>query len=131
MLDRARRGKGVASGPEGTGYRPFSRRKWVEALGIEARESVGITAIPVDSRTNDPSRVDVSARSLVAFGPEEIQSPIGVGSPVEDMLARAIERASAAGRWDVVAQLARELEARRLRSADIADLRVRRERKMP
>jgi hypothetical protein len=33
---------------------------------------------------------------------------------VETALARALERASAAGRWDVVAQLARELEARRL-----------------
>lgn len=33
---------------------------------------------------------------------------------VEAALARALERASAAGRFDVVAQLARELEARRL-----------------
>lgn len=32
---------------------------------------------------------------------------------VEVALARAIERASAAGRWDVVAELARELEERR------------------
>jgi hypothetical protein len=35
-------------------------------------------------------------------------------SGVEAALAVALERASAAGRWDVVAQLARELEARRL-----------------
>jgi hypothetical protein len=33
--------------------------------------------------------------------------------PVEDALARAIEGAVTASRWDVVAQLARELEARR------------------
>jgi hypothetical protein len=33
---------------------------------------------------------------------------------VEAALARAIERATAAGRWDAVAQLAKELEARRL-----------------
>jgi hypothetical protein len=32
---------------------------------------------------------------------------------VESALARAIERATAAGRWDVVAHLAKELEARR------------------
>jgi hypothetical protein len=32
---------------------------------------------------------------------------------VEDLLALALERASAAGEWAVVAQLARELEARR------------------
>ena len=33
---------------------------------------------------------------------------------VEDALARALEGATTAGRWDVVGQLARELEARRL-----------------
>jgi hypothetical protein len=33
---------------------------------------------------------------------------------VEDSLARAITQASVVGRWDIVAQLARELEARRL-----------------
>jgi hypothetical protein len=33
---------------------------------------------------------------------------------VEDALAGAIERAAKAGRWDVVTQLARELEARRI-----------------
>jgi hypothetical protein len=32
----------------------------------------------------------------------------------EDALARALALAAEAGRWDVVAQLARELEARRL-----------------
>jgi hypothetical protein len=34
--------------------------------------------------------------------------------PVEDALARALSEASAAGRFDVVAQVAKELEARRL-----------------
>ena len=33
---------------------------------------------------------------------------------VENALAKGIEAATAAGRWDVVVQLARELEARRL-----------------
>ena len=33
---------------------------------------------------------------------------------VEEALAKALERATAAGRWEVVSQLARELEARRL-----------------
>jgi hypothetical protein len=33
---------------------------------------------------------------------------------VQDALARALEGATAAGKWDVVSQLARELEARRL-----------------
>jgi hypothetical protein len=36
---------------------------------------------------------------------------------VDDALAGALARASAAGRWDIVEQLARELEARRLRAA--------------
>lgn len=39
------------------------------------------------------------------------------GQSLDDVLAVAIERASAAGRWDVVAQLARELEARRHEAA--------------
>jgi hypothetical protein len=33
---------------------------------------------------------------------------------VEEALAKALEGATAAGRWEVVSQLARELEARRL-----------------
>jgi hypothetical protein len=42
---------------------------------------------------------------------------------VEIALAKAIEGATAARRWDVVAQLARELEARRLgRAANVVDL---------
>jgi hypothetical protein len=44
-------------------------------------------------------------------------------------LADALAKASIAGRWDVVGQLARELEARRLSRAGvptIGDARVRR-----
>ncbi len=37
--------------------------------------------------------------------------------PIEQALTKALTEASAAGRFDVVAQLARELEARRLASA--------------
>lgn len=82
----------------------------MEALGIEARENVELAANHVDSRQLDPTRVDVSARSVVAFGPPAEYTH----STVESALARAIEGAVAAGRWDVVMQLARELEARRL-----------------
>jgi hypothetical protein len=64
----------------------------------------------VDSRTEDGTRVDVSARELVAIGP----TTNGVADPVECALATALARAAEAGRWDVVAELARELEARRL-----------------
>ena len=55
--------------------------------------AVEVTAIPVDSRTADPPRVDVSARESVAFGPEK--------SHVEDALARAIEGAVSAGLAEV------------------------------
>jgi hypothetical protein len=49
---------------------------------------------------------------LDAFGPT-----FGPDESVEEALARAIDAAAAAGRFDVVAQLARELEARRLATA--------------
>jgi hypothetical protein len=83
----------------------------VEQRGIEPSESAEFTAIRVDSRGNDLPRCGVSAREQVAFGPSDLEAPT-----VEYALAGALDRASAAGRWDIVAQLARELEARRLRA---------------
>ena len=80
----------------------------MEQRGIEPAESAEITTIHVDSGTNDPPRLDVSAREPVAVGPPELQS-----ASIEIALAGALARAAAAGRWDIVAQLARELEARR------------------
>jgi len=41
---------------------------------------------------------------------------------VEDALAQAIAGATAAGQWAVVAQLARELEARRLEAAGVQSI---------
>jgi hypothetical protein len=38
---------------------------------------------------------------------------VPIGDPVEVALAAALDGAAKAGRWDVVARLARELEARR------------------
>jgi hypothetical protein len=66
----------------------------------------GITEDSVDSRNEKPSRVDASARPLVATGPTK--------SDVDLLLADALAKAAAVGQWDVVAQLASELEARRL-----------------
>ncbi len=77
----------------------------------------------MDSRQLDSTRVDVSARELVAFGPKE--------STVEDALARAIEGAVSAGRWDIVAQLAKELEARRLAAAGVMLLADERAKRTP
>ena len=81
-----------------------------ERAEFEPSESVEFTTIHDDSRTNDLTRTDVSAREMVAFGPMKT----GDFGGVEDSLARAITQASVVGRWDIVAQLARELEARRL-----------------
>jgi hypothetical protein len=60
---------------------------------------------------------------LVAFGPKE--------STVEDALARAIEGAVSAGRWDIVAQVAKELEARRLAAAGVMRLADERAKRAP
>jgi hypothetical protein len=45
------------------------------------------------------------------------QREVSASGSVEDALGAALARASEAGRWDVVAQLAKELEARRLARA--------------
>jgi len=63
----------------------------------------------LDSRKDNLTRVRVSAREPVGLGPTNIA---GSGA-VERLLAAALERASAAERWDIVAHLAHELEARR------------------
>jgi hypothetical protein len=83
----------------------------VEAPGIETRDSVEPPALRDDSRAKEPPRVDVSAREPVAFGPAK--------STIEEALVGVIAQAAAAGRWDVVAMLARELEARRLGQSGI------------
>jgi hypothetical protein len=94
---------------------------------FESAESAEFTAIRVDSRKDDLTRVDVSAREVVAFGPNKIHSAAGPLT-VEDALAVALARASAAHEWAVVAQLARELEARRLSAAGVRSLLDRRGR---
>jgi hypothetical protein len=61
--------------------------------------------------------VDVGASDLHSTTPSAPPSAI-----IENALASAIERASTVGRWDVVAQLARELEARRRAAAGVRSL---------
>jgi hypothetical protein len=68
-----------------------------------------------DSRTKYPPRVDVSARELVDVGP----TGNAKAATVEDLLSQALACAAEVGRWDVVAQLARELEARRLEAQGV------------
>ena len=53
----------------------------------------------------------------------------GDGDAVERVLSTALEAATVAGRFDVVAQLARELEARRLaREPNVVPMRKARRR---
>jgi hypothetical protein len=61
------------------------------------------------------------------IGPNKMPSAAGPLT-VEDALAVALARASAAHEWAVVAQLARELEARRLSAAGVRSLRDERGR---
>lgn len=63
-----------------------------------------------DAASRAPSETPRSPVDAGATGPA-----IGpAGDVVEAALARAVDAAAAAGRFDLVAQLARELEARRL-----------------
>jgi hypothetical protein len=79
----------------------------VEAPGIESRDtSVPIVAKRRDDDADRATQDDSMRRRISALS--------SLGDPVEAALARALDCAAQAGRFDVVAQLARELEARRL-----------------
>lgn len=69
-----------------------------------------------DSRRQDGTRIDVSAREVVDVGPSATE----VAATLECALATALARAAEAGQWNVVVQLARELEARRLACPEVA-----------
>jgi hypothetical protein len=93
-----------------TGYRALSRPERLARATTTAEdpaatesfgEGVGRTEVAPSILNGTTRRAD----ELEAFGPAD---------PVEAALARALDAAAAAGRFDVVAQLARELEARRL-----------------
>ena len=68
----------------------------------------------MDSRAEGGSRADASARDSIDVGPSR-DGPERRDWSADDALSFALARAAAAARWDVVAQLARELEARRLK----------------
>lgn len=77
--------------------------------------------IPLENRDDGDSRSPEMARLGALPGQSTGHST------VDDALARALDAAAAAGRFDVVAQLAKELEARRLaRSANVVDLASKR-----
>lgn len=77
------------------------------AIAAECRPAIGDSS-GCDRTLRSPADGDSwGARGAFAGSPALLD-------PVELALARALEAATAAGRFDVVAQLARELEARRL-----------------
>ena len=71
-------------------------------------------------------RADDSSRNVTAKGAERTGD-----DGVEAALAKALTEASAAGRFDVVALLAGELQARRLARAGVEVLRAQRQRRGP
>ena len=56
-------------------------------------------------------------------------NPLGELDAIEVALADALAKAAAAGRFDIVEQLARELEARRLARSNIGQLHGKRQRR--
>jgi len=83
----------------------------VEAPGIEP-PATSVRSV-VDSREND---ADYATQDNARR--REVSALSGATAPVESALSIALCRAAEAGRFDVVAQLARELEARRLALAN-------------
>lgn len=84
----------------------------VVRVGFEAKQardvdgvSEGYDASSAPKEPDAPPKHVDPVPSGPASGPED---------PVEGALARALDAAASGGRFDVVAQLARELEARRL-----------------
>jgi hypothetical protein len=68
---------------------------------------------------------------VTSNGPSHGQSEAGDAGPdaVELALAMALTKATEAGEWSVVAQLARELEARRNARAEVLDLTTERSKR--
>jgi hypothetical protein len=81
----------------------------VARVGFEGSQPAEFTSNSDGSRSGNGARADVSARPRVDAGPREQRA----GQGTEQALGKALAEASAAGRWDVVVQLARELELRR------------------
>lgn len=115
--------------PEGVSPKRWTTKEKTPGLGrgfLVARVGFENTEAPASAphspainelADTKPADTSISTPETGVFGPT-----VGPGGSVEDALARALDRASAAGEWTVVAALARELEARRLASAGVASL---------
>jgi len=91
---------------------PRSRGDWIrtsDPLTPSGDEAADVRASSPESALSEGDTARESADSRPALPRDAAASDL-----VEAALARALDRASDAGRFDVVGQLARELEARRL-----------------
>jgi hypothetical protein len=100
----------------------LTRYVWAGWTGLEKGESTRISKI-LD--TCSGTQAEMGAKK-VQKGASVAQALVQVSGPatVEDALADALSEASKAQRWDVVAMLAKELEARRLAGAQGATSNV-------
>ncbi len=75
-------------------------------------------------------RGQVATRGNAVAQPEApVAAVSATAETIEGALALALVKATEAGRWDVVAQLARELEARRLEGSNVVGLEAGRAKK--
>jgi integrase len=142
------RGRGSQGGPSKPGRPARKRRLLSQNLSQAAQVSETIvrrrglepgkeTPIQHDlgsirDRADEPIATQSDAKCAIARDPVTgCDSKTRAPDPVELALARAVELAAAAGQWDVVATLGRELgERRRAREAPaVASLDVERERR--
>ncbi len=93
----------------------MTQREFSDAVGssVRTRQRPGIVSAEIDDAPDSapagpshPSRASPDGRRCRRYESGGI-------SALEDALAFALAEAARAGRWDIVAQLARELEARR------------------
>lgn len=96
--------------------KPPSQINTVEAPGIEGDSSEGNTGNPAGLQGGDPAPGGLTP-AAISRDSGGLTKRADDSDAVEAALAAALAEASAAGRWDVVGQLARELEARRLASS--------------
>lgn len=107
------------------GFEPPTPRSRTETSDTEEQE--GAAKLPTEATVSVPFDAPKSATGQPRDN--EGGNPI---DPLEAALAAALDGATRAGEWGVVAQLARELEARRQgRAANVVPLRPERSRRTP
>jgi hypothetical protein len=140
-VTKHRVGTGIGSKVQSKSIDEVSEQPSLRTL-LEARAELvhancaDLPVFPDDSVRNDALRDELSPRILVGVGPSSTaegpasgESGAGQSGGVEDALAVALERASAAGAWDVVSLLATELRERRLAGSGVVDLGAERARR--